>query len=97
MKEGPTAQEVEDARGYLLDSFVGAWETAEDLSSYMLEVRRYDLGKDYAAQYHRAVSRVTKEEVARVARKYIDLGNLTLVGVGPVDKDGKLLEGEKDK
>jgi zinc protease len=98
LKDGPTAQEVDDAKNYLLDSFVGSWETVEDVASYMLEVKRYDLGKDYAAQFHRAVSRVTAESVLRAARQYIDLGKMTLVGVGPVDKDGKLqLEGDKDK
>jgi zinc protease len=98
LKDGPTEQETEDAKNYLLDSFVGAWETTEDLAAYMLEVKRYDLGNDYAAQYHRAISKVKGTDVVSVARKYIDLKNLTLVGVGPVDKDGKLLpEGDKDK
>jgi zinc protease len=98
LKDGPTKEEVQDARNYLLDSFVGSWETAEDLAGYMLETVRYDLGKDYAGQFHRAVSKVSVEDVLRVARKYIDLKNLTLIGVGPLDKDGKLTpEGEKDK
>ncbi|HLF94738.1 MAG TPA: insulinase family protein, partial [Planctomycetota bacterium] len=97
LQDGPTAQEVKDAKGYLLDSFVGAWETADDLAAYMIEVKRYDLGRDYAAQFHQGVSKVTKDDVARAARKYVDPRNLTLVGVGPVDKDGKLLEGDKDK
>lgn len=96
--EGPTREEVEDARNYLLASFVGTWETAEDLAGYMLDVKRYDLGADYAAQFHRAVSAVTAADLLRVARTYLDLKNLTLVGVGPVDKDGKLMpEGDKDK
>jgi zinc protease len=95
--EGPTAQETEDARQYLLDSFVNTWETTEDLAAYMLEVRRYDLGADYPAQFFRAVSKVTPAAVKQAAAKYIDLKNLTLVGVGPVDKDGKLKEGDKDK
>ena len=64
--------------------------TTEDLAAYMVEVKRYDLGNDYAAQYHRGVSKTTKDDVLRAARKYIDLKNLTLVGVGPVDKDGKV-------
>jgi hypothetical protein len=32
-----------------------------------------------------------------VARKYIDLKNLTTVVVGPFDKNGKPTEGEQDK
>jgi len=39
----------------------------------------------------------TPAEVLRVARKYIDLDRLTTVVVGPVDKNGKLIEGEQDK
>jgi predicted Zn-dependent peptidase len=60
-------------------------------------VKRYDLGSDYAGKYYREVGAVTREEVLRVARKYLDLENLTTVIVGPVDKSGKLIEGEQDK
>jgi zinc protease len=97
LEEGPTAEEVKDARDYLLNSFVSSWETVEDVADYLLSTRRYGLGSDYAAKYHKAVGAVTREEVLRVARKYLDLKNLTTVIVGPVDKDGKLIEGEQDK
>jgi zinc protease len=97
LKEGPTAEEVKDARDYLLHSFVSSWETVEDISDYLLAVKRYGLGSDNAAKYYKAVGSVTREEVLRVARKYIDLDHLTTVIVGPVDKNGKLIEGEQDK
>jgi zinc protease len=97
LKDGPTAEEVKDAKDYLLASFVSSWETVEDLADYLLTVERYGLGQNYAADYYRAVKAVTPEEVLRVARKYIDLKNLTTVVVGPVDKNGKLIEGEQDK
>jgi zinc protease len=97
LKDGPTEEEVRDAKAYLLGSFVSSWETVEDLAEYLLTVKRYDLGLDYAAKYHKAVGSVTREEVLRVARKYIDLDHLTTVVVGPVDKNGKLIEGEQDK
>jgi zinc protease len=97
LKEGPTAEEVRDAKDYLLHSFVSSWETVEDIADYLLTVKRYDLGSDYAGKYYRAVGAVTREEVLRVARKYLDLENLTTVIVGPVDKSGKLIEGEQDK
>jgi len=97
LKDGPTAEEVKDAKDYLLASFVSSWETVEDLADYLLTIERYGLGPDYAAEYYRAVKAVTAEEVLRVARKYIDLKNLTTVVVGPVDRNGKLIEGEQDK
>ena len=97
LKDGPTAEEVKDAKDYLLHSFVSSWETVEDMADYLLSVERYGLGMDYAGDYYRAVKAVTPQEVLRVARKYIDPKNLTTVIVGPVDKNGKLIEGEQDK
>jgi zinc protease len=97
LKDGPTAEEVKDAKDYLLNSFVSSWETVEDMADYLLSVERFGLGMDYAGDYYRAVKAVTPEEVLRIARNYLDLKNLTTVIVGPVDKNGKLIEGEQDK
>ncbi|HZE95639.1 MAG TPA: pitrilysin family protein, partial [Planctomycetota bacterium] len=97
LKTGPTVEEVRDAKDYLLHSFVSSWETVEDLADYLIMVQRFGLGQDYPAQYHRAVAAVTPEEVLRVARKHLDLKNLTTVIVGPVDKNGKLIDGEQNK
>jgi zinc protease len=97
LKDGPTDVEVQDAKDYLLRSFVSSWETVEDMADYLLTVERYGLGTDYVSDYYAAVKAVTPAEVLRVARKYIDLKNLTTVIVGPVDKNGKLIDGEQDK
>jgi zinc protease len=97
LKDGPSEEEVKDARDYLLHSFVSSWETVEDLADYLLTVERYGLGTDHPAKYYRAVKAVTPAEVHRVAKQYIDLKNLTTVIVGPVDANGKLIEGEQDK
>ncbi|HLY11624.1 MAG TPA: pitrilysin family protein, partial [Planctomycetota bacterium] len=97
LKDGATEEEVRDAKDYLLHSFVSSWETVEDMADYLLTVERYGLGPDYAGDFYRAVKAVTPAEVLRVARKYIDLKNLTTVIVGPVDKNGKLIEGDQDK
>jgi zinc protease len=97
LKDGPTEEEVQDARSYLLSSFVSSWETAEDLAEYLVALKRYGLGYDYAVKYHQAVGAVTPAEVLRVARKHVDPDRLTTVIVGPVDKDGRIIEGEQDK
>lgn len=97
LKDGPTEEEVRDAKSYLLSAFVSSWETVEDIGDYLLAVKRYGLGSDYAAKWYKAVGSVTPAEVLRVARKYIDLDHLTTVVVGPVDKNGKLIEGDQDK
>jgi predicted Zn-dependent peptidase len=42
----------------------------------------YGLPDDYYQQYGKAVAAVTKEDVVRVARQYIDLAHLAIVIVG---------------
>jgi zinc protease len=97
LDEGPTEEELADAKRYLLASQASSWETAEAVGAWLLEARRHGLGYDAAARFHREVSAVGRDEVARTARKRIDLGALVTVVVGPVDKDGKLLEGVQDR
>jgi zinc protease len=80
--EGPTEEELQDAKLYLLGSFASHWETIEDTAGYLLSTRRFGLGSDYPARFHAAVSAVTREEVMRVAREHLDLGHLTTVVVG---------------
>src|SRR6185436_13499933 len=52
LKDGPTEEEVKDAKSYLLSSFVSSWETVEELADYLLSMKRYGLGSDYAAKYY---------------------------------------------
>lgn len=97
LADGPTEEEIRDARRYLLASYASAWETSDSVASWLLEAKRHGLGLDYAARFHREVSAVTCGEVVRVARQRIDLGALITVVVGPVDRNGKLLEGARDQ
>jgi zinc protease len=80
--EGPTEEELEDAKQYLLGSFASHWETIEDTAGYLVSTRRFGLGSDYPSRFQAAVSAVTREDVLRVARGHLDLGRLTTVIVG---------------
>jgi zinc protease len=82
-EKGPTEEEVADAKRYLLGSFESNWETLEDTADYLIDVHRFELGSDYPESFQAAVGRVTRNEVIAVARKYIDLSNLTTVVVRP--------------
>lgn len=94
LEKGPTAEEVEDARRYLLATFPTAWETAGDRASYMLKVHRYGLGDGYAARFRRAISEVDPETVRRAARKHLDLERFTTIMVGPVRTGSNSKEGD---
>jgi zinc protease len=93
LEQGPTEEEVRDAKLYLLGAFGSAWDSAESQAGYLLSLKRYQLGSDYPEQYREGISSVTTEEVRRVARKVIHPQRFSVVFVGPVEPSGRLIEG----
>lgn len=95
VEEGPTAREVEDARRYLLGSFARAWETCEDAAAYLVEERRFGLGRDYPARFAAGIAAVSPEDVRRAARRHLHPRALTVAAAGPIDAEGRPLREEK--
>jgi zinc protease len=94
LEEGPGEDEVEDAKAYLLGSFLSARETAEGEAEYLVLAQRFGLGNDYPAVFRTAISAVTREEISRVARKYVHPERFTQVLVGALDPAGALIGGD---
>jgi zinc protease len=88
----PTAEEVEDAKQYLLGSLPFRFTTNNAIAGQLLAVERFGLGFDYLQQYRKAVAAVTPEDVQAVARKYLDPERLVLVAAGALDANGKPLK-----
>jgi zinc protease len=82
-----TESELQDAKEYLTGSFVFAFETSSQIARFLVHAQVYGLGFDYIDKYPEYIHRVTIEDIARVARKYLDPQNYTLVVVGPVNQD----------
>jgi zinc protease len=80
----PTTAEVETARDYLTGSFVFEFETNAQMASFMISAELHQLGFDYPRRFLSEISRVTADEVWRVAQQHIAPDRLTLVAVGPV-------------
>ena len=89
--EPPTAQEVDDAKKYLLGSLPFRFTTLGGVASQLLAAEQYGLGFDFLEKYQKEVAAVTPADVQAVAKKYLDPKGLTIVAVGAVDKDGKPL------
>lgn len=77
-----TDKELEGARKYLTGSFPLRLDTQAKLAGFLAQVEFYGLGDDYADTYISRIMAVTKEDVQRVARKYLDPLNYALVVVG---------------
>jgi zinc protease len=83
MKAGPvTDRELQDAKDYLTGSFPRRLETSRKIADFLVAVQYYNLGDDYIDKYRDYIGRVTKEDVLRVARKYLNDENYVLVIVG---------------
>jgi zinc protease len=89
--EPVTMEELQDAKDYLTGSFVFAFETSSQIARFLVHAEVYGLGFDYVEKYPEYIKSVSIEDVSRVARKYLDPENYTLVVVGPVHESGNVV------
>ena len=90
--EPVTDQELQDAQDYLTGSFVFSFESSSQIARFLVHAEVYGLGFDYMDKYPGYIRAVTKTEIARVAKQYLDSENYTMVVVGPVDESGNIIE-----
>ena len=81
-----TDQELADAKAFIVGSFPLRIDTSAKLATVLEQVEFYNLGLDYFTQYPRAIEKVTKEDVQRVAKQYLDVQHYALVVVGAISK-----------
>jgi zinc protease len=93
----PTEQEVEDAKKYLLGSMPFRIATNDGVAGELLLAEKYKLGYDYLEKYREKLHGITPADVHAAAKKHLDPKKLTLVAVGPIDKDGKPLPEPKEE
>jgi len=74
-------QELADAKAYLIGSFPLRLDTTGKLAGLLTLVELYGLGLSYFDDYPKAVAAVTKEDILRVAQKYINPDLFALVVV----------------
>ena len=75
-------EELRYAKDYLTGSFPRRMETSRKTADFLAAVQFYNLGDDYIDNYKDYIGRVTREDVLRVARKYLSDENYVLVVVG---------------
>jgi zinc protease len=74
-------QELADAKAYLIGSFPLRMDTNAKLASLLNLVELHNLGLSYFDDYPKAIAAVTKEDVLRVAQKYLNPERYALVVV----------------
>jgi zinc protease len=87
IREAPvTDQELSEAKSFLMGSFPLRLDSTAKLAQVLAQVEFYGLGFEYFSQYPKWIERVTKEDVQRVARQYLDPQHYALVVVGNLAK-----------
>ena len=75
-------EELKDAKSYITGSFPLKFDTNAKISNFLVQIEFYNLGLDYLNEYVKKIEGITKDDIMRVARKYIDTENYIMVAVG---------------
>jgi zinc protease len=81
--DGPTDEELNDARDYMTGSLALGLETNDGIAGTLLGTERYGLGLDYIARYPGIIRAISAEQIVEVARKYLSTENYIVVVAGP--------------
>lgn len=87
IREAPvTDQELSEAKSFLMGSFPLRLDSTAKLAHVLAQVEYFGLGFEYFSQYPKWIERVTRDDVQRVARQYLDPQRYALVVVGNIGK-----------
>jgi zinc protease len=87
-KELISEKELAGAKKYLVGSFPLRFDTQAKLSNFLTQLEYYGLGLSYPEKYPSLIQSVTREEILRVAQKYLDPKNYILVVVANLKEAG---------
>jgi zinc protease len=87
-EDGPTADELNDAKRYLIGAFPLRFDTNSRIAEQLVGYQIDGLGIDYFIKRNDLVDAVTLDDVQRVAQRLFDDPALYVVKVGQVATDG---------
>ena len=79
-------KEISDAKAYLTGSFPLRLDTSAKVASILTSIEIYNLGLDYPQKYQDLINAITREDVQRVAQKYLHQDNMMIVVVADQKK-----------
>lgn len=81
-EEGPTAEELADAKTFLTGSFPLRLDSLRGIARMLLGMQMEDLGIDYIDRRNDYIEAITLEDAKRVAKRLFDDSQLSIVVVG---------------
>src|SRR5208283_2582366 len=90
-------EELKTAKDTVINGFVFNFDTPSKTLNRLLTYRYYGYPDDFIFQYQKAIQQVTRADVLRVAKQYLDPAKFVIVAVGnpkdfgtPLDSLGKV-------
>ncbi|MEO3428329.1 pitrilysin family protein [Pelagibius sp. CAU 1746] len=80
--EGPTAEELDDAKRYLTGSFPLRFDSSDNIAGMLVGMQMEDLGIDYLEKRNGYIEAVTLDDARRVAKRIYRPDELSVVVVG---------------
>lgn len=81
-KNNVTPQELADAKTYLIGSFPLQMDSTQNIAALLTAIQIDDLGVDYIEKRNELINAVSVEDVARVAARLLNAGQITAIVVG---------------
>jgi len=85
-EQSVSEQELSDAKNYLTGSFPLRFDTNRRVAGFLGQVELFGLGLDFADRYSGLIGKVTREDVLRVAKQFLQPEKLITVIVGDQKK-----------
>ena len=83
IREQPVSeQELNDAKEYLAGSFALRFDTNRKVAGFLTQVEYFGLGLDFADRYTDLIRKVSREDVQRVAKQFLQPEKIITVIVG---------------
>ncbi len=79
-------KELADAKAYLSGSFPLRMDTYSKIAGMLASIEIYNLGLDYPTKYPALINAVTREDIQRVAKKYLHPDKMVIVVVANQEK-----------
>ena len=81
-EQGPTADELANAKSYLTGAYALRFESSSSIANQLLAIQIEDLGIDYVNRRNKLVEAVTLDDIKRVAKRLIEADRLITTIVG---------------
>jgi zinc protease len=93
-EQGPTPEELENAKSYLTGAYALRFESSSSIANQLLWIQIEDLGIDYVNHRNELIEAVSLDDIKRVAKRFIEADRLITTIVGkPVATKSKAAPG----